>query len=62
MKSTMIKNESKSTADEVFDKLYEDIVTLKILPGSKISETEVARRLGVSRQPTRDAFRRLHNL
>jgi DNA-binding GntR family transcriptional regulator len=62
MKSTMIKNESKSTADEIFDKLYEDIVTLKILPGSKISETEVARRLGVSRQPTRDAFRRLHNL
>lgn len=62
MQRTLGIAESKSTADVVFEKLHEDIVTLEILPGSKISEAEVARRFGVSRQPVRDAFRRLHNL
>lgn len=52
---------SKSTADVVFERLHEDIVTLAILPGSKITEADVANRFGVSRQPVRDAFRRLHN-
>ena len=53
---------AKSTAGLVFDKLYEEIVTLDILPGSKISEAEVSKRFGVSRQPVRDAFMRLGNL
>ncbi|MDX8349296.1 GntR family transcriptional regulator [Cognatiyoonia sp. IB215446] len=53
---------SKSTADVVFEKLHADIVALTILPGAKISEADVARQYGVSRQPVRDAFRRLHNL
>ncbi len=52
----------RSTADAVFDRLYNEIVTLKLLPGSKMSEAEVGRRLGVSRQPVRDAFKRLGNL
>ena len=62
MRDTLVIGESKSTADVLFDKLHEEIVTLAILPGSKISEADVARRFGVSRQPARDAFRRLHNL
>ncbi|MEL6641680.1 MAG: GntR family transcriptional regulator [Pseudomonadota bacterium] len=62
MRDTLVIGESKSTADIVFDKLHEEIATLAILPGSKISEADVARRFGVSRQPARDAFRRLHNL
>jgi len=53
---------SRTTTDLVFDQLHQDIVTLKILPNSKISEAEVANRLGVSRQPVRDAFNRLGNL
>ena len=53
---------SKSTADVVFERLYADILALTILPGAKISEADVARQYGVSRQPVRDAFRRLHNL
>jgi DNA-binding GntR family transcriptional regulator len=32
-----------------------------VLPGTKLSETEVARRFGVSRQPLRSAFRKLAN-
>ncbi len=52
----------RTTADLVFDKLRDEIVTLEMLPGTKISEADVARRLGVSRQPVRDAFSRLDNL
>lgn len=52
----------RTTADLVFAKLHEEIVTLQLLPGTKISEAEVASRLGVSRQPVRDAFNRLNNL
>ncbi len=62
MYDTLITSESKSTADVVFDRLHADIVSLEILPGVKISEADIARRFGVSRQPVRDAFRRLHNL
>lgn len=52
----------RSTADIVFDRLYEEIVSLDLLPGAKISEADVGRRFGVSRQPVRDAFNRLGNL
>jgi len=54
--------ERRTTTDVVFDQLHEDIVSLKLLPGTKLSEVEVARRFGVSRQPVRDAFNRLDNL
>jgi len=52
----------KSTTDLVFDRLYNEIVNLDILPGSKMSEAEVSKRFGVSRQPVRDAFKRLGGL
>jgi len=54
--------ERRTTTDVVFETLQEDIVSLKLLPGSKLSEAEVARNFGVSRQPVRDAFNRLANL
>jgi DNA-binding GntR family transcriptional regulator len=62
METTATISETRSTADVVFDRLHEEIATLSILPGTKISEADIARRFGVSRQPARDAFRRLHNL
>lgn len=52
----------RTTTDMVFDHLYEQILTLDLLPGARMSEAEVANRLGVSRQPVRDAFNRLGNL
>jgi len=52
----------RTNAEQVFDALYSDIITLQLLPGDKISEAEIASRLGVSRQPVRDAFSRLGNL
>ena len=51
-----------SAADQVFEALYEQVVTLALPPGARISEVEVARAAGVSRQPVRDAFFRLSKL
>ncbi len=52
----------RTSADVVFDYLYEEIVSLRLLPGAKISEAEIASRFNVSRQPVRDAFSRLGNM
>ncbi len=54
--------ERRTTTDVVFEHLYKDIVSLNMLPGTKLSESEVANRFSVSRQPVRDAFGRLANL
>jgi DNA-binding GntR family transcriptional regulator len=51
--------ERRTTTDQVFDQLLEEIVSLDLLPGTKLSEVEIAKRFGVSRQPVRDAFNRL---
>ncbi|WP_428698121.1 GntR family transcriptional regulator [Stappia sp.] len=48
-----------SVTDLVFAELYNRVVDLDLLPGTKLSEAEVAKRMGVSRQPVRDAFYRL---
>ena len=52
----------RTTTDVVFDHLYEEILSLKLLPGTKLSESDIAQRFGISRQPVRDAFNRLENL
>lgn len=54
--------ERRTTTDLVFDRLYDEISSLKLMPGSKLSEADIARRFGVSRQPVRDAFNRLEIL
>ena len=54
--------ERRTATDVVFDTLHDEIVSLKLLPGSKLSEVDVSRRFGVSRQPVRDAFNRLAHL
>ncbi len=51
----------RTSTDAVYEKLHEEILSLEILPGTKLSETEVARRFGVSRQPVRNAFTKLGN-
>ena len=49
----------KTSADIVFEQLYESIMSLSLMPGEKVSEADIAERFGVSRQPVRDAFSRL---
>jgi DNA-binding GntR family transcriptional regulator len=51
-----------SVSEQVFDYLKVQIVTLALPPGSRISEADVAKALGTSRQPVRDAFSRLSKL
>jgi DNA-binding GntR family transcriptional regulator len=48
-----------TATDEVYQALYDQVVTLALPPGTRLSEAEVARQMGVSRQPVRDAFYRL---
>jgi len=51
-----------TTSEEVFRQLWADIVSLRLEPGTKISEVEVAKDFNVSRQPVREAFMRLGEL
>ncbi len=48
-----------NVADQVFEVLNQRILTLELPPGTRISEAEVAGMMGVSRQPVREAFKRL---
>ncbi|WP_102108484.1 GntR family transcriptional regulator [Oceaniglobus roseus] len=51
-----------SISDRVFDALYRQVLSLDLPPGAKLSEADVSRQMGVSRQPVRDAFYRLSKL
>ncbi|MEJ6388766.1 GntR family transcriptional regulator [Gymnodinialimonas ulvae] len=62
MPNAVRTRDRRTSVDVVFDHLHNSIVTLKLLPGDKISEAEIAAQFGVSRQPVRDAFSRLENL
>ena len=51
-----------SAAERVFGHLKTDIVALRLPPGTRLSEADVALEMDVSRQPVRDAFYRLSRL
>jgi len=44
---------------KVYDLLRDAIIQLKLRPGNPLSESELAKRLDVSRQPVREAFIKL---
>src|SRR6185503_11287169 len=48
-----------SRPDQVYVRLRDLIVQGSLAPGSRIVETEIASRLGVSRTPVREALQRL---
>jgi len=50
---------ARSIRDQVYDSLKEQIITLKILPGTALSENEMAVQYNVSRTPIRESFVRL---
>tara|TARA_R110002020_G_scaffold48286_6_gene137673 strand:- start:38843 stop:39532 length:690 start_codon:yes stop_codon:yes gene_type:complete len=52
----------QTTADKVFERLQSDIIALRLPPGTKLSEVEMAKVYDVSRQPVREAFLRLGDL
>lgn len=61
-KTTLLQADRRTAADELFDRIRDDIEKMMLLPGTKLSEAEVAKRYQVSRQPVREAFIRLDNL
>ncbi len=44
----------------VYEHLFDDIISLKINPGSRINELKIARDTGISRSPVSSAIKRLH--
>jgi DNA-binding GntR family transcriptional regulator len=50
---------SQPLGPQVFSRLRDAIVTLKLLPGQRLSEAEIAKTMEVSRQPVRGAITRL---
>ncbi len=52
----------RTTADELFELLRSDIEKLILVPGTKLSEANVAKQYSVSRQPVREALIRLDHL
>jgi len=53
--------DQRTSVDDIFDVLKDEILSLQLRPGDKLSEVDVAARFNVSRQPVRDAFNRLAN-
>ncbi len=49
----------KSARDQIYYTLKQDLLSLKLEPGKKISEKDIAEELGVSRTPVREAFLKL---
>lgn len=54
--------ERRTTSDDIFDAIHSQICKMKLLPGAKLSEVEIAKQFDVSRQPVREAFIRLGNM
>ena len=50
---------SKTATDKVYDALHEMISSKKLFPEQQLVETTIAKSLGVSRTPVREAIRRL---
>lgn len=54
-----LRQRQSSIAGRVYDTVRRAIVQLQLEPGNPLSEAEIARQLGVSRQPVREAFIKL---
>ena len=57
----MVKSKANASSNIVYKCLKKDILNLKLVPGSAISETDMASKYNVSRTPVRDAFKALAN-
>ena len=62
IQQTLSDTRRQTTAEEIFQKLKDDIVSLRLQPGAKLSEVEIAKQYNISRQPVREAFLRLGDL
>jgi len=49
----------KTISDQIAETLINDIINLELKPGEKLSETQLAQKLGISRAPVHDALAQL---
>jgi DNA-binding GntR family transcriptional regulator len=54
-----MEDDGSTIAARIVRLLREDIIALRLRPGDAISESDIATRYGISRQPAREAFIRL---
>lgn len=52
-------NDGLPIAPQIYERLRAEIIKIELSPGVVISETETARKYGISRQPVREAFIKL---
>lgn len=52
----------RPTSDQVFEYIRDEIISMHLLPGQKISENTLAEKFSVSRTPVREALNRLSAL
>ncbi len=57
----MAIKKNNASSNSVYIGLKDDILSLRLAPGSSISETDIASKFNVSRTPVRDAFKALSN-
>src|SRR5690606_41118289 len=50
---------SPATATQVYERIKAMATTFRLRPGERVNELELARRLGVSRTPVREALNRI---
>ncbi|NLW07608.1 MAG: GntR family transcriptional regulator [Clostridia bacterium] len=58
-RSSLAVKGSRTVRQVVYEKLYEAIVTGRLMPGQRLYEQELAIEMGVSRTPVREALREL---
>ncbi|MCT1903736.1 GntR family transcriptional regulator [Oceanobacillus sojae] len=59
LKEKLEKNPFIVLGKEVYKVLYNDIIQLNILPGTRLSESKIAKEFGTSRTPVKNAIDRL---
>lgn len=59
LRQHMEKNPDGKLRDIVMDMLYDDIISLRIAPGTKLNVNQLASSLGISRTPVAEAITRL---
>lgn len=49
----------ENQADRIYAQIKDDLFDFRLMPGDRVSENELAQRMGVSRTPVREALQRL---
>jgi DNA-binding GntR family transcriptional regulator len=57
--SIVVPIENSSLSDQAYEQLEEMIVTMKLAPGTPVSESQLSTMLGIGRTPIREAIQRL---